>query len=153
MTSSFTTFIIPFALSLLAVGRCSDSREIPDLSMDIQRPGSICTENDECGHNQQCLREGNLPGRCVCIEDSDFRQFRSYSDCIEKSDPAINVRVSCKTDEDCSRNEVCMSWTYDPTLESARMLRNRLTSGRDKPETHQFCIDAWVIYNKHLDEL
>ena len=28
--------------------------------------------------------------------------------------------VTCETDEDCDRNEVCMSWQYDPTLEYAR---------------------------------
>ena len=31
--------------------------------------------------------------------------------------------VTCETDEDCDRNEVCMSWQYDPTLEYARYAR------------------------------
>merc|ERR1711892_930175 len=42
---------------------------------------------------------------------------------------------------------------YDPALEYARKLRNRLSPGGDQPEKHQFCIDAWIIYNNHLEDL
>ena len=34
-----------------------------------------------------------------------------------------------------------------------RKLRSRLSSGVDKPGTHQFCVDAWIIYNNHLSDL
>ena len=34
-----------------------------------------------------------------------------------------------------------------------RKLRNQLSSGGDEPEKHQFCIDAWIIYNNHLEDL
>jgi len=61
--------------------------------------------------------------------------------------------VRCVADDDCDRNEVCMSWQYDPTLEYHRKLRSRLSSGVDKPGTHQFCVDAWIIYNNHLSDL
>jgi len=64
-----------------------------------------------------------------------------------------SVHVRCVTDDDCDRNEVCMSWQYDPSLEYHRKLRSRLSSGVDKPGTHQFCVDAWIIYNNHLSDL
>jgi len=74
------------------------------------------------------------------------------SDYVEDS-VADSGHVRCVTDDDCDRNEVCMSWQYDPTLEYHRKLRSRLSSGVDKPGTHQFCVDAWIIYNNHLSDL
>jgi hypothetical protein len=35
----------------------------------------------------------------------------------------------------------------------SRKLRSRLSPGGDQPETHKFCIDAWIIYNNHLEDL
>jgi len=74
------------------------------------------------------------------------------SDYVEDT-VADSGHVRCVTDDDCDRNEVCMSWQYDPTLEYHRKLRSRLSSGVDKPGTHQFCVDAWIIYNNHLSDL
>ena len=36
------------------------------------------------------------------------------------ADAALYNQARCETDEDCDRNEVCMSWQYDPALEYAR---------------------------------
>merc|ERR1719270_3201659 len=68
-------------------------------------------------------------------------------------DKVRNLHVSCETDDDCKRSEVCMSWKYDPALEFARKLRSKISKEADVPQKHQFCIDAWIIYKNHLESL
>jgi len=112
-----------------------------------------CTSRDEClGANRVCsYNDGTQPGRCVCREG--YVPSMKGIACLRKAPVAKSTHVTCSTDEDCNRNEVCMSWQYDPALEYARKLRNRLSPGGDQPEKHQFCIDAWIIYNNHLEDL
>ena len=38
---------------------------------------------------------------------------------LSVEDKVRNLHVSCETDDDCKRSEVCMSWKYDPALEFA----------------------------------
>jgi len=107
----------------------------------------------ECrGAHRICSYEdGALPGRCACR--LGYVPARKGLDCVKKVPTSQPGHVTCSTDEDCNRNEVCMSWQYDPALEYARKLRSRLSPGGDEPEKHQFCIDAWIIYNNHLEDL
>jgi len=110
-----------------------------------------CMNHQEClGANRVCSHdERSLTGKCVCRQGYTLSE-EGFS-CV-KTEPQ-SEHVTCQTDEDCDRNEVCMSWQYDPTLEYARKLRNKLSSRSDQPEKHQFCIDAWIIYNNHLEEM
>eukprot|EP00092_Neocalanus_flemingeri_P003195 GFUD01003414.1.p1 GENE.GFUD01003414.1~~GFUD01003414.1.p1 ORF type:complete len:403 (-),score=116.93 GFUD01003414.1:145-1353(-) len=113
-----------------------------------------CMNHEDClGANRVCSHQDQkLTGMCVCREGY-VRSGESFA-CVRKEvNNARSIHVTCETDEDCNRNEVCMSWQYDPTLEYARKLRTRLSTGANKPEKHQFCIDAWIIYNNHLEDL
>lgn len=113
-----------------------------------------CSADEDClGANRVCSSKdlGSLSGRCVCKEG--FVQSLQGFACLREADAALYNQARCETDEDCDRNEVCMSWQYDPALEYARKLRTRLSPGGDQPELHKFCIDAWIIYNQHLEEL
>eukprot|EP00090_Calanus_glacialis_P013931 TRINITY_DN22563_c0_g1_i1.p1 TRINITY_DN22563_c0_g1~~TRINITY_DN22563_c0_g1_i1.p1 ORF type:complete len:443 (-),score=123.09 TRINITY_DN22563_c0_g1_i1:135-1463(-) len=113
-----------------------------------------CMNNQEClGANRECSHvDRALTGKCVC--KTGHQVTGEGFSCIKKAVHKMRSQhVTCETDEDCDRNEVCMSWQYDPTLEYARKLRNQLSSGGDQPEKHQFCIDAWIIYNNHLEDL
>jgi len=118
-----------------------------------------CMNHEDClGANRICSHDFHndvhyrkLQGKCVCSDG--FMQDEDSFACVKKAmTTPRSPHVTCETDEDCNRNEVCMSWNYDPSLEYARKLRTRLSIG-DKPETHQFCIDAWIIYNNHLEDL
>eukprot|EP00092_Neocalanus_flemingeri_P070860 GFUD01087003.1.p1 GENE.GFUD01087003.1~~GFUD01087003.1.p1 ORF type:complete len:425 (+),score=131.73 GFUD01087003.1:69-1277(+) len=113
-----------------------------------------CMNHEDClGANRVCSHQDQkLTGMCVCREGY-VRSGESFACVRKKVNNARSIHVTCETDEDCNRNEVCMSWQYDPTLEYARKLRSKLSSGADKPEKHQFCIDAWIIYNNHLEDL
>jgi len=110
-----------------------------------------CMNHQEClGANRVCSHdERSLTGKCVCRQGYTLSE-EGFS-CVKTV--SQSQHVTCQTDEDCDRNEVCMSWQYDPTLEYARKLRNKLSSRSDQPEKHQFCIDAWIIYNNHLEEM
>eukprot|EP00092_Neocalanus_flemingeri_P011813 GFUD01012742.1.p1 GENE.GFUD01012742.1~~GFUD01012742.1.p1 ORF type:complete len:409 (+),score=129.27 GFUD01012742.1:35-1261(+) len=113
-----------------------------------------CMNHEDClGANRVCSHQDQkLTGMCVCREGY-VRSGESFA-CVRKEvNNARSIHVTCETDEDCNRNEVCMSWQYDPTLEYARKLRTKLSTGANKPEKHQFCIDAWIIYNNHLEDL
>ena len=78
-------------------------------------------DQDCLGVNRVCSHEaGQLEGECVCQEGFSQEAEGSFA-CAKKADPLIrHLHNSCNSDEDCKRNEVCMSWKYDPSLELAR---------------------------------
>jgi len=120
---------------------------------DTLQGSDECHSHGECvGANLICGYDGDtLPGRCVCRQGYTWDRYGR--DCVRTVPGMESGHVTCSTDADCDRNEVCMSWQYDPALEFARKLGNRLSSGLEQPEKHQFCVDAWIIYNNHLSEL
>ena len=81
-----------------------------------------CMNDQDClGVNRVCSHEaGQLDGECVCQEGFVQEAEDSFA-CAKKADPLIrHLHTSCNSDEDCKRNEMCMSWKYDPSLELAR---------------------------------
>merc|ERR550532_3441064 len=102
----------------------------------------------ECSHRDQ-----DMVGRCVCQEGYEQESVDSIACDKKASQKTRGLHVSCNTDDDCKRSEVCMSWRYDPALEFARKLRSRISPETDGEDKHQFCIDAWVIYKNHIESL
>ena len=78
-------------------------------------------DQDCLGVNRVCSHEaGQLDGECVCQEGFVQEAEDSFA-CAKKADPLIrHLHTSCNSDEDCKRNEMCMIWKYDPSLELAR---------------------------------
>ena len=93
--------------------------------------------HSEClGANRICSHvEDTVTGRCACREGY-VPSMKGFS-CLKKVgkpymrscklthysftvSEAKSTHVTCETDEDCNRNEVCMSWQYDPALANAR---------------------------------
>jgi len=127
----------------------------PSLAADTLKGLVECMNHQEClGANRVCSHvDKQLTGQCVC-RDGYIQKTEDTFACVKKVvNKAKFLHVTCSTDEDCDRNEVCMSWQYDPRLELSRKLRTRLSAGSEEPEKHQFCIDAWIIYNNHLEDL
>merc|ERR1719186_1835759 len=124
------------------------------LAADTLKGLVSCMNHEDClGANRVCSHDDQkLTGMCVC-RDGYGQEGESFACRRKVINHARSGHVTCETDEDCDRNEVCMSWEYDPALEYASKLRSQLSSGADKPETHKFCIDAWIIYNNHLEDL
>merc|ERR1719186_2493282 len=123
------------------------------LAADTLKGLVSCMNHEDClGANRVCSHDDQkLTGMCVCR--GGYGQEGESFACKRKVKNSRSIHVTCETDEDCNMNEVCMSWQYDPALEYARKLRTRLSSGSHKPGKHQFCIDAWIIYNNHLEDL
>ena len=73
--------------------------------------------NRECSHDKK-----GLLGECVCKEGF-VQEGQDSIACAKKAVDSLTrhtITKSCNSDEDCKRNEVCMSWKYDPALEFAR---------------------------------
>ena len=85
-------------------------------------------DQDCLGVNRECSHASKrLEGECVCKEGF-MQEGEDSVACAKKAvDPITITRHlpnSCSSDEDCKRNEVCMSWKYDPDLEFARLEAN-----------------------------
>jgi len=114
-----------------------------------------CMNHEEClGANRECsfqsrLGEAARVGRCVCKEGYT-RVPDNYA--CKREEPPVEVRETCRRDEDCRLGEICMSWQYDPGTDTSRKLRSGLSP--TSRERHQLCIDAWVIqqHMANLDE-
>lgn len=114
-----------------------------------------CMNHEEClGANRECsfqsrLGEGARVGRCVCKEG--YTGIPDNFAC-RRQEPPVEVRETCRRDEDCRLGEICMSWQYDPGTDTSRKLRSGLSP--TSRERHQLCIDAWVIqqHMANLDE-
>ena len=91
----------------------------------------------EClGANRICSHaDGTVTGRCACKEGyvpsvqgfaclrkgcKSYMRLSNIDNYFFTESTAQSTHVTCKTDEDCDRNEVCMSWQYDPALANAR---------------------------------
>jgi len=125
------------------------------LSANALKGLTVCMNNQDClGVHRECSHQDHeLVGRCVCQDGYEQVSVDSIA-CDKKAVQKVRgLHVSCNTDDDCKRSEVCMSWRYDPALEFARKLRSRIATEHDTPEKHQFCIDAWIIYKNHLESL
>jgi len=105
--------------------------------------------NKVCSHHDQ-----DIVGKCVC-KDGYEQVLENDIACAKRVEPQPkrNLHVTCSTDDDCKRGEVCMSWKYDPAFEVARKLRSRISPEPEIAEKHQLCIDAWIIYKHHIAPL
>ena len=78
-----------------------------------------CMNDQDClGVNRECSHaKKGLLGECVCKEGF-LQEGRDSVACAVRQQ--AHLHNSCRSDEDCKSNEVCMSWKYDPALEFAR---------------------------------
>jgi len=124
------------------------------LSADTLKGLVECMNHQDCvGAHRKCShQQHHQTGTCVC--EDGYVQHGNHFACVKKGvEAGPGLHTACRTDEDCNRNEVCMSWRYDPAAEFARKISSRLAPQLDRPEKHQFCIDAWIIYKNHLESL
>jgi len=110
--------------------------------------------NEDClGVHKVCSHhDKDIVGKCVC--EVGYEQVAENDiACAKRVESKRNLHVTCNTDDDCKRGEVCMSWKYDPAFEVARKLRSRISPEPEIAEKHQLCIDAWIIYKHHIAPL